>query len=89
MVSSLPSLAHSVIASQVGGIPEWLQDKHNGYLIPAGDAAVLAQRMDELSQNPELCQTLGANGLQRLKNEFTPEIFTQRLQAILQKPIIK
>lgn len=87
-IVGLESMAHGipVIASQVGGIPEWLQDGHNGYLIQADDALALAQRMDELSQNSQLCQTLGSNGQERLTQLFSEEKFMHQLQTILKLP---
>jgi glycosyltransferase involved in cell wall biosynthesis len=85
-IVGLESMAHGipVIASQVGGISEWLQDQHNGYLIPAGDAYALANCIDRLSQNLELCQTLGSNGLKLLQSKFSQEIFIENLQKIFQ-----
>ncbi|MEM9162079.1 MAG: glycosyltransferase [Cyanobacteria bacterium P01_F01_bin.4] len=42
------SLARPVVATQVGGVPEVVQDWDSGFLVPPGDASALAKKMDRL-----------------------------------------
>ncbi|MEM9906890.1 MAG: glycosyltransferase, partial [Cyanobacteria bacterium P01_D01_bin.44] len=42
------SLARPVVATNVGGVPEVVQDWDSGFLVPPGDANALAQKMDRL-----------------------------------------
>lgn len=51
-----------VIASRVGVVPEVLEDGKTALLIPAGDAAALAQAIDRLLDDPALAGKLGAAG---------------------------
>ena len=44
-----------MIASDLGGIPELLQDGVTGELFPAGDAVVLREKIKKLWEQPELC----------------------------------
>jgi glycosyltransferase involved in cell wall biosynthesis len=48
-----------VVAFDVGGIREWLDDGLNGYLVPVFDRQALAQRLDLLLGNPEHARSLG------------------------------
>ncbi len=44
-----------MIASDLGGIPELLQDGVTGELFPAGDAKALYEKIKKLWERPELC----------------------------------
>lgn len=50
-----------MIASNLGGIPELLQDGVTGELFPAGDAAVLREKIKKLWERPELCAMFREN----------------------------
>jgi glycosyltransferase involved in cell wall biosynthesis len=55
-------MAHlPVIASNMGGYPEAVQDGVNGFLFPAGNAAALRERMQAFLDDPELVNRLRAN----------------------------
>ena len=43
-----------VIGSRVGGIPEWLKDGENGFLVKPGSSDDLAEKMNLFVQNPSL-----------------------------------
>src|SRR5262249_10283297 len=48
-----------VIASAVGGIPEFVEDCRTGFLFPPGDDAQLAERILDLASDPERCRRMG------------------------------
>jgi glycosyltransferase involved in cell wall biosynthesis len=48
-----------VIATAVGGIPEQIVEGETGFLVPRGDSALMAQRVLELINQPEICQRMG------------------------------
>ncbi len=51
-----------VISTKVGGIPEFLEENENGFLVEPGDPEQLAQKIIALLQNPELAEELGRCG---------------------------
>jgi glycosyltransferase involved in cell wall biosynthesis len=51
-----------VIATNVGGIPEFVLDQETGILVPPSDPGALAREMITLLQNAELRARLGAAG---------------------------
>jgi glycosyltransferase involved in cell wall biosynthesis len=55
-----------VIASDMGGIPELIEDGANGYLYPAGDATALAERMRRFLDDSSAIDRLGASGFERI-----------------------
>jgi starch synthase len=78
----------AVVASDVGGIPEVVEDGRTGLLVhydpadPAAFAAGLAARMAELLADPARAQAMGAAGRERVLAEFGwPAIARQTMQV--------
>jgi starch synthase len=77
-----------VVASDVGGIPEVVDDGRTGLLVhydpedPAGFAAGLAARISELLADPARAAAMGAAGRERVLAEFGwPAIAQQTVQV--------
>lgn len=66
----LLAMAHgvTVIASNIGGIPEMIENGVNGILVE-NDAASIAAALHQL--NPERCAALGAAARETVRNRFT------------------
>jgi starch synthase len=62
--------ARPVIASNVGGLPEYVTHEQTGLLVPPGDAHALANAMRRLMENAELRQRLGENALRVYRSEL-------------------
>jgi colanic acid/amylovoran biosynthesis glycosyltransferase len=60
----------SVVASQLSGIPELVEDEVSGLLVPPRDAAALADALRRLHDDPPLRRTLGLNGREKVVQEF-------------------
>jgi glycosyltransferase involved in cell wall biosynthesis len=61
MASGLPC-----IATNVGGVPEWVSDGVDGVLVPPGDPESLAERLLELASDPQLRGAYGARARARV-----------------------
>jgi L-malate glycosyltransferase len=70
------------IASQVGGIPEVLQDKITGLLVPFGDIEKMALAAEELIRNPARRETLGRAAQLRAQAEFSANVIVPRYEAL-------
>jgi sugar transferase (PEP-CTERM/EpsH1 system associated) len=68
MAAGLP-----VIAMRVGGNPEIIEDGRSGWLLPPGDAEVLADRLGQLAASPALRERLGSEARRRVLECFTLE----------------
>jgi glycosyltransferase involved in cell wall biosynthesis len=62
-----------VIASAVGGIPQFVEDSRTGFLFPAGDNRQLADRIHRLEGNPEACKRMGLEARSIALERFSPE----------------
>jgi len=60
-----------VIATPVGGIPEVIKDGVNGVLVPPKQPKILAEKIIELINNSELCESLAKQGLRTIETEFS------------------
>jgi glycosyltransferase involved in cell wall biosynthesis len=72
-----------LVASNVGGFPEMIEDGVSGVLVPPGDDAALAQAVGELLADPERRAALGAAARARVLAEFAPEPHLARLEKLL------
>jgi glycosyltransferase involved in cell wall biosynthesis len=61
-----------VVASRVGGIPEYVEDGHTGLLFPAGDHRALAGCVRGLHEGPEKRQAMGAAARALVVERFSP-----------------
>ncbi len=70
-----------VVASDTGGVSDWLQDGVSGLLVAPGDARALAQALNELLADPVRQRTMGAAGRETVAARFSRERHVQGLVA--------
>src|SRR5690606_13172655 len=64
-----------VIASDVGGVPELIEDNVNGLLVPPGDENALAQKLKEVFLDRDRVITVGMNLRKKIEKNFNAEKF--------------
>ncbi len=77
------ALGATVLASDVGGIPEIIDHGVHGLLAPPGDDATLADRLRSLSADPGLRRRLAGAARARVERDFDVAGLTARVQAEL------
>lgn len=75
------AVGRPVVASDTGGIPDWLSDGENGLLVEAGDAEGMGAALGALLADPDRAASLGARGAERVRRDFTVERYLDGLQA--------
>ncbi len=78
------ALAKPVIATSVGGIPEMIENRVHGLLVPPGDESALATALDEVMDNPEVAMRFGEAARIRVSECFTPEQQIRKILALLE-----
>ena len=74
-----------VIASKLGGIPEYVRSGETGILVEANDSKQLATAITELSTNYPKCKIMGDQGYKWFLEEFTIHDHIKSLQEIYEK----
>jgi glycosyltransferase involved in cell wall biosynthesis len=77
MMAGLP-----VVASRVGGVPELVEHGVTGFLVPAGDAAALADALRTLVNDGNLRRQMGGAGRARAIRQFTAERMVRETLAV-------
>ena len=78
-----------VVAFDVGGISQWLDDNITGLLVSRKDIRELSLKMASLIRNPRLAEEMGRLGLERFQKEFTTEMQAVNLMKVYSKAIRK
>ncbi len=74
-----------IIASNVGGIPELIQDRYNGLLFECGNINELVNKIIELHNNKQMGVTLGNNARQTYENEFNVRLMIDKTEMFYQE----
>ncbi len=75
-----------VVATNVGGNPELIQDHQTGLLAQAKNPQDLAEKIQELINNPDLQQKLGSEAKQKAEAEFNLEKMVEKTKKIYSFP---
>lgn len=74
-----------VIASRIPGIDEVLEHELNGLMTPVDQPAELAEAINWMYAHPEEARSMGARGLQLVRDRFTWERIAQQTLEIYQQ----
>jgi glycosyltransferase involved in cell wall biosynthesis len=74
--------AKPVVASDLGGIPEMVDDGVNGYLFTPGDVDALAGLLERLLGDPRLAEEMGRKGREKAMQLYTAEHHYERVMEI-------
>jgi glycosyltransferase involved in cell wall biosynthesis len=80
-IVGIESMAHGrpAVAFEVGGIPDWLDDNHTGFLIERNNVHDLARRIDLLLRDRELRQNLGRTAYEQALSRFSKAMHLKKL----------
>jgi len=78
------ALGKPVVATDVGGNAEAIENGVSGYIVPPRDAGALAEALLRLYQNPELRHVMGKQARLRIEKHFTiPKMISEMEQFYL------
>ena len=83
---ALESLAHGkpVIATQVGGLPEFVQHEQNGLLVPPGQPATIADAIIRLLDDRDLVCKMGKRGREMVRDRLSLEAMLRGMRVVYQ-----
>ena len=62
-----------VVASDISGIPEFVEHEGSGLLVPPRDRVALSDALRRLPEDPSRCRRLGLDGRQEIVDAFNLE----------------
>jgi len=71
--------ARPVVAFDVGGVSDWLENGVNGFIVPRGDTKAFAERVKQLLEEPDLAKKMGETGRKILLEKFSSEKHIDKL----------
>ncbi len=71
----------ALIATTAGGTPEAVVDGQTGLLIPPRDSDAMADAMERLIRDSDLCQRLGEQACRRVKEKWSFDAYIKKLEA--------
>jgi glycosyltransferase involved in cell wall biosynthesis len=82
MAAGLP-----VITTAQGAIPETVLDGVTGFIVPPGDAGAILEKIQLLTQDPDLRRRMGQAARQRFLDFYTVEISNARLAQVFKQAL--
>jgi glycosyltransferase involved in cell wall biosynthesis len=74
-----------VVATRIGGIPEYVSDGVTGLLIPPDDSAALVGAVTSLLEAPARAVELGRRGRERVAELFDAERTSAAIEALFRE----
>jgi glycosyltransferase involved in cell wall biosynthesis len=75
--------ARPVVAFDVGGIPDWLQNGRTGFLVPEQDVTAFSKALQLLLSDYDLARAMGIAGLSAATKFFSSDRYIDQLESIL------
>lgn len=75
------------VATHVGGIPEIIEDRENGILVPPKDPQAIAQAVEHVLRNPEKAKEMAKKGREQVLARFSLDICVQKHYEIYHRMI--
>jgi glycosyltransferase involved in cell wall biosynthesis len=81
------SASKPVVATTVGGLPEFVEDGHTGFLVAPRNAARLAAAVTRLLLDTPLRRRMGENGKLKLEAECSPCVIAQKTLDVYRRAV--
>ncbi len=76
-----------VVATNVGGTAEIVNDEDTGYIVPPGDSQLLAKRLIDVLSDGEKAREMGQRARERVRNLFSLERQANLMAALYRKTL--
>lgn len=74
-----------VVASRLGALSNLVEDGVDGLLFEPGNPRDLAEKVQRLWQDPELCRRLGRAAREKVASQWSPRQYCERLNEVYEK----
>jgi glycosyltransferase involved in cell wall biosynthesis len=77
-----------VVGSDLGGIPELINPKVDGSLVPPNDPVALASALQSFVDDPAVALAMGKAGRRKVEALFSPQVHMKRVDQLYQEAIV-
>lgn len=74
-----------VVATNIGALPDVVQEGVSGYLVETEDVDALADRLHRLLRSPELCKRFGKSGYAHVQSRYTWQATGRRIAHAIRR----
>ncbi len=78
-----------IVASNVGGIPQLVQENKNGFLVNSGDKEKFAKRLLQVLENNEEAFRMGQNSIEIAETQYSKRIHLNKIVELYEKIIYR
>lgn len=78
-----------VIATNVGGVSEVVQDQRTGFLVPPKDPEAMANRILRVMADQAMAERLGRAGREKVERDFSLDTMTQQYEALYEEALLE
>ncbi|MFZ7942058.1 glycosyltransferase [Neobacillus sp. 19] len=71
------------ISTNVGGVPELIEDGKTGFIIKPGNVAELVEKLALLLDQPALCERMGQQARETYESHFTKKLFVKGVAGVI------
>jgi len=82
------SASKAIVASNIGGLPEFIDNGVSGYIAKHDSSENFAQKISDLLNNPEKIKLFGENARKKFEEKFNQEIIYQQLLKAYEPPMV-
>lgn len=82
------ALGLPVIGVNAGGVPEYVDNEKNGFIVEPGNIKAIAEAIKKLIDNPELRESMGKNARESVK-KYDAGIIVEKIEEIYKELIAK
>lgn len=71
-----------VVAYNIRGVRDLIEDGINGFLVPFGDVKALSEKIIYLMKHPEITEEMGKKGREKVEREFSLDVILLQMEAL-------
>jgi glycosyltransferase involved in cell wall biosynthesis len=71
-----------IVAYDIRGVRDLVEDGLNGFLVPFGDVNALAEKVLYLMEHPEVARAMGKKGRERVEKEFNLNVILPQMEKL-------
>lgn len=85
VVMEAMAASRPVIATEVGGCPELVEEGETGFLVPTRDPETLASAILKILRDGDLAERMGKKGRQRIEDSFKRQLMVDKTQDLYER----